>query len=195
MIKETSENLEGYVDDAENVITSDAEFFIVDEILSRFERTSGAILNRSSKSKVMGLGAWKNRECWPLKWLKVEKRLKIFGFIMAPSYNDTLNENWADQLLKLQRSFHAWSSRVFETLSQRAEVITTFALSTVWFRAQVLSLSNFWAKKFVKEICSFLWKGQPYRNVLPFETVCLPKEKGGLGIPFFQAKCDARLRL
>ena len=43
------------------------------------------------------------------------------------------------------------------------------------------------------EVTSFLWRGQITRNVLALETVCLPREKGGLGIPFIRAKCDALL--
>ena len=43
------------------------------------------------------------------------------------------------------------------------------------------------------EVAGFLWRGQITRDALAFETVCLPKEKGGLGIPFLRAKCDALL--
>ena len=69
----------------------------------------------------------------------------------------------------------------------------TFALSRIWFRAQVLPLPQSWASKFESTIASFLWKGQQTKNLLSMETICLPCENGGLGIPFLRAKCDALL--
>ena len=55
-----NESQEGYVDDAELIIVKDSEFIVVDRIVETFEQMSGAILNRSSKSKVLGLGRWKD---------------------------------------------------------------------------------------------------------------------------------------
>ena len=187
------ESLEAYVDDSESFLSSEEDFIKSERTVCRFERISGAILNRSKKSKVLGLGQWKGRESWPLKWLKSEKSLKIFGFHIYPDYNQTVEANWSDQLAKLRKLFFSWSDRCLETLFQRAEVIRTFALSLVWYRAQVIPLTDRWAKSFESEIRLFLWKGQPMRNMLPLETVCLPLGKGGLGIPYFRSKCDALL--
>ena len=66
------------MDDSECVLIHDEEFKLVDEAVQRFEQLSGAILNRSSKSKVLGLGSWKTRNVWPLSWLKTVDSLKIF---------------------------------------------------------------------------------------------------------------------
>ena len=75
----------------------------------------------------------------------------------------------------------------------RAEVIKTFALSRIWFRAQILPLPHAWANKFETAIAGFLWKGQQVKNLLSLESVCQPCSNGGLGIPFVRAKCDALL--
>ena len=45
----------------EGIITSDYDMVEVDRLVAMFEVTSGAILNRSTKTKVMGLGEWKDR--------------------------------------------------------------------------------------------------------------------------------------
>ena len=58
----TRELLEGFVDDVEVVIVSDSELLKVDSVGRDFERISGAIINRSKKSKIMGLGGWKGWE-------------------------------------------------------------------------------------------------------------------------------------
>ena len=136
------ENLEGFVDDAKVVLINDEEFIIVNATVAMFEAVSGAILNRSNKSKVMGLGVWKGRETWPLQWLKSEPYLKIFGFIMYPDFKVSMDANWNDQLKKFKNTLFSWSSRVLDTLSERAEVLGTFALSRLYYRAQVLPLSS-----------------------------------------------------
>ena len=64
------EKSEGFVDDTEAVITNDKELLIVDEILREFEQMSGAIVNRSKKCKIMGLGGWKSRTEWPLDYFE-----------------------------------------------------------------------------------------------------------------------------
>ena len=80
------EKQESFVDDSEIIVTNDSEFWAVDEMVRRFEQVSGAILNRSSKSKVMGLGCWKGQTRWPLRWLETLSEIKIFGIIMTPCY-------------------------------------------------------------------------------------------------------------
>ena len=67
------------------------DLVIIDNIFTRFESVSGAIRSRSWKSKVMGLGPWRNKLEWPLPWLRVEKELKIFGFQICPTYKQTLD--------------------------------------------------------------------------------------------------------
>ena len=52
------EKLEAYVDDVTAVVTKDEEFLAVDNIFCMFKGLSGAILSRSDKSKVMGLGEY-----------------------------------------------------------------------------------------------------------------------------------------
>ena len=51
------ERVEAYVEDVEVVVGSDADILLVDQIVDRFEEVSRAILNRSSKSVILGLGA------------------------------------------------------------------------------------------------------------------------------------------
>ena len=50
---------------------ADQEFVEVDKVVSQYESVSGSLINRDKKSTVMGLGKWKNRQVWPLNWLKV----------------------------------------------------------------------------------------------------------------------------
>ena len=40
-------------------------------------------------------------------------------------------------------------------------------------------------------IRNFLWLGQPHKNQLSLECVCLEKSRGGLGLLLLEAKCEA----
>ena len=80
---------EDYSDDTE-FVSDDVEGLVrFDQVMTRFEATSGAILSRNSKSKVLGLGTWQGKEDWPqeVNWLKTENRLKFFGFTICTTYH------------------------------------------------------------------------------------------------------------
>ena len=55
---------EDYCDDVNFIGERVSDLLVIEEIFSNFEDISGAILSRSEKSKVMGLGAWKGRQDW-----------------------------------------------------------------------------------------------------------------------------------
>ena len=74
-----SQRDEDYCDDVNFIGENTCDLIIIDEIFLNFEKISGAILFRSKKSKVMGLGLWKNRLEWPLPWLKVVPMIKCLA--------------------------------------------------------------------------------------------------------------------
>ena len=187
------EKVEAYVDDAMVFVTNKEEIVLVDKVMRGFERASGAILNRSAKTKIMGLGDWKGNKRWPLSWVDTVAEMKIFGFVVRPNWDQLLERNWEEQLKSFKETLMGWSSRTLDTLSERAQVVTTFALSKLWYRAQILPLPGVWAAKFEEAVAGFLWRGQITVHLLPQETVCLPKGEGGLGMPYLRAKCESLL--
>ena len=70
---------ESYVDDVNVCFGGEHDLLVVNEIFQKFEAMSGAILCRDIKTKVLGLGEWKDKEEWVLPWVKVVKSFKIFG--------------------------------------------------------------------------------------------------------------------
>ena len=100
-------------------------------IFREFESVSGAILSRSKKTKVMGLGEWKDRQIWPLPWIKVEDELKIFGFFITPSYERTIVVNWERLVKKVSDVLISWRSRQLPSLRMRSDVIRIFATSKI----------------------------------------------------------------
>ena len=131
-----------YCDDVE-VLSDDVQDLVrFDRIMRRFEETSGAILSRNEKSKVLGFGTWKDKVDWPeeVYWLKVVKQLKVFGFIICPTYQETVKKTWEKVVTGFEKVLHSWASRSLDTLSQRVDVAKTFALSKLYYVGQVLPL-------------------------------------------------------
>ena len=123
LVKGIEEDLEGFVDDTEVLVSSDEDFVAVDKCVARFERVSGAILNRSTKSVVFGFGAWKVRTSWPLSWLKTFTVHKVFGFILHHIFSAIPEKNLTDQLHKFCSTLFSLAPRVIGGLLQRAETV------------------------------------------------------------------------
>ena len=139
---------EDYCDDVELLIESDEDLIKANDIFEKFESFAGAILNRSNKSKIMGIGGFQGRKEWPLPWLKVEERLKIFGVYIYPTYQQILTENWNDLLAKFRGKLFSWNLRSLDTFQQRVDVLQIFGTSKLWYLCQVLPLPGHLAAKF-----------------------------------------------
>ena len=180
-----------YVDDISAISTEIQDLFILDETFALFEKVSGTVLNRSNKSKIMGLGGWRDRQEWPLPWLKPENKLKIFGIHFLPTIKESQNASWEACTAGFRSCLHSWSSRFLPTLSQRVMVLSTFAMSKLWYLAQILPIPKKVVEQLEKEVRGFLWRGRIEK--LPLEELYAPVKEGGLGLPSIQAKGDALL--
>ena len=54
-----------------------------------------------------------------------------------------------------------------------------------------MPLPDSFASKFENIISKFIWRGHLTNNVLSRDTICLPKERGGLGVPHLRLKCKS----
>ena len=182
---------EPYVDDATMLITSDHQLDLVDDLFRRFEGVSGAILNCSNKSKILGLGQWEGRRSWPLPWLKVVDQLKVLGVWLYPSYNQIVGQNYAKLVANLKKCLLEWGCRILSSLKQRVEVIHTFALSKLWYIAQILPLPQKQLLEIESAVRRFLWKDSHEQPTL--DTLKNPGKKGGLGLVDIGSKAEALL--
>ena len=153
----------------------------------------GSILSRNKKSKVMGLGNWKGKQDWPeeVKWMKVVTEMKIFGFTICSNYQQTLRQTWERVVKGFQRVLFSWQSRQLETLAQRVEVAKTFALSKLYYVAQVLPLPNKFRKLVESSLSKFIFRGRHER--LQLDKLQNSYEDGGLGLPNIAVKADSLL--
>ena len=182
-----------YCDDVQTLSEDVRDLIKFDEVMQKFEKTSGAILSRNKKSKVMGIGQWKGKQDWPeqVKWMKVVTEMKIFGFTICPTYQQTLKQTWERVLRGFVKVLFSWQSRQLETIAQRVEVTKTFALSKLYYVAQVLPLPNKYRKQIESSLSKFIFRGRHERlKVDELENSC---EQGGLGLPNIAVKADSLL--
>ena len=180
-----------FVDDTNIIIQNEEDLVIVDRIFTQFEDMSGAILNRDSKTKIMGLGEWQGKQDWALPWVKVEGSLNIFGIKFYPTYEQTLEVNWNVAKKGFVDCLNAWKIRSLETIFQRVQVLTTFAMPKLWYKALLLPLPGKLAGQFEEEIRQFIWAGKLEKPA--FAEMCNPVDQGGLGVICIRSKCDSLL--
>ena len=182
---------EAYVDDCNLLIQDENDLLVVDTIFRNFEDLSGAILNRDCKTKIMGLGEWRGKEKWKLDWIKVESSLKIFGITFHPTYDEILEDNWRLAKEGFVKCLNAWKTRSLESIFQKVEVLKTYALPKLWYKALLLPLPGKIAGQFEGEIRRFIWKGKLEKPA--FVEMCNPVDMGGLGLPCIRSKADSLL--
>ena len=179
----TAQILEAYCDDVNIITNSLDDLKKLGGIIGSFERYSGAILSRDNKCKVMGLGKWSNKLDWPISWLQVVDSLKIFGIFIARTYSETLQLNWDFRFNKFRSVIMAWSSRNFESLQQRIEVVKVFGLSRVYFVASILPIRRKMVEKFESVIGNFIWAKRGNNLRVALKELMNQESAGGLGLP------------
>ena len=180
-----------YCDDVEIMIEDEQDLLKAEEIFRKFESFAGAILNRTSKSKIMGIGRYQGRQQWPLPWLKVEESLKIFGVHIYPTYKKILEVNWTELLKKFRGKLYSWNLRSLDTFQQRVDVLQIFGTSKLWYLCQVLPLPPSFAAKFehIINIRRFIWVGKVEK--LALDETKNTREHGGLNFVCIRSKADA----
>ena len=179
--------LEAFCDDINILIGREEDFILLDKIIEDFESFSAAIISRNLKCKVLGLGRWKNKDTWPLDYLVTENEIKVFGIWVKNSYQEMSARNWAYRLDKLKKSVISWSTRTFDTVLHRIEVLKCFGLSRVYYVASVLPMKARWMKSFNQVMGDFLWRKSGKVLKLPMDEIVNSFGRGGLGLPSIEA--------
>ena len=111
--------VQGYLDDCKPAITSMAEFALLDNACSLFERSSGCKLHRdpaSNKCKMLALGRWKGtlqQEDIPLPYLQLTDHLDFLGCKLYANYNATRRENGEILKTRVKDQIGGWKSGKF----------------------------------------------------------------------------------
>ena len=149
-------NVEAFCDYLNVITTKETDLLVVDEAVQKFEKVSGAILSRNRKCQIIGFGKWKDREVWPLQYIKAVKEIKVFGVIFMNSYRDMLSKNWSVRFQKFEAAIISWNGRILESIYQRIEIMKTFAMSRLYYLASILPLPQGISKKIDQVIGKFI---------------------------------------
>ena len=182
---------EAYMDDIQFLSSNEEDLVTFNRVFQQFEVQSGAMLCRDRKSKVMGLGQWQGKQDWPLDWIQSVQVMKVLGFQVCPQYSDTLRCTWEAVFKGFRSRLFSWESRALNTLQQRVDVSKTFALSKLWYVAQVLPLPTDVLRNIESALSSFIFKGRHER--LKLEEIENSVEEGGLGLTCVATKAECLL--
>ena len=188
-ITDFSQQDEDYADDVEAMVEKEEDFIKIDILFQKFEACSGAVLSRTNKSKVLGLGGWKERRNWPLPWLQTVFELKIFGFQVLQTYQETLNRNWSTLVESIGNVILSFQLRALDTLHQRVDCLKIYILSKLVYKAQALPLPGVYAAQFERIIFRFLWRGKLEK--LSLQEIYNSPDEGGLGMVDIRTKSES----
>ena len=111
--------------------------------------------------------------------------------MILPTYQETLNKTWEKVVRGFEKVLLSWQSRSLETLSQKVDVVKIFALSKLYYVAQVLPLPPKFKARIESCMSKFIFRGRHERLLLSeLENDC---EQGGLGLPNISTKADSLL--
>ena len=173
-----------YADDTTTFLKNISSLVQLFNLVSIYERGSGAKLNRS-KTEAMWLGAWRSRVDEPLglTWVKKMKVLGVW-FGVVPVEQD----NWSSKLTKLEKSINLWKSRSLSLLG-KCLIVNVIGLSKFYYLARVLLLPEWVSRRVNQLIWPFIW-GSKIETVSRKSCFCSVPE-GGLGLTNFPRKCEA----
>lgn len=176
-----------YADDTTGFLKSLYSLRVLLDVVSVYEKGSGAKLNRS-KSEAMWVGSWKDRVDQPLglTWVKKMKILGVFFGVI-----DVQRDNWEPKLSKLDKMLTLWKSRSLSMVG-KSLIINTLGVSKLLYLSRILITPRWVIDRYNGLIWNFLWgsKIEPVAR----KTLHCPVVKGGLGIVDFEVKGRA-LRL
>ena len=114
--------ISGYADDT-NLFTIDNESIVnIFNVLNQFEAATGASLNKS-KTKIYGIGTWKNKIDWPIPWLNTSvDSFKSLGITFSNDYQLAVTTNWENIMQSIEIKVRIMQN-VKLTMYQKATMI------------------------------------------------------------------------
>ena len=169
----------GYADDSTLPVRDDESLLEIYSLITKFEKAMGAKLNKD-KTKIYGIGNWKDRGQWPLDWIRIEKDFFFtLGIYHSNDYNSSVCKNWDVIINTLTAHSKVILNRRL-SLHQRVTYANSCMLSKIWYVSHIYPLSKGLSKKINKIVFQYIWGGryEPIRRT----TVYRPKKEGGLAI-------------
>ena len=187
----------GYIDDIKPAITSMAEFTLVDQGSSLFEKASGCILHRdpaSGKVKFLPLGRWKGtltKEDLPVNYIAISDHLDMVGVQLMATHTQTRKCNGDNLQNRVSTTIGPWRGGKFMPLTQRGHSVNTYCLSKIWFKSASVDMRVLDITKITSLVKSWIYADQLEK---PEELVLYRSRKHG-GLNVYNVKLRAMAEL
>ena len=185
------QTVEGFMDDVNIFSTKRRDLLRIDETFQQYEMLSSTLLSRSKKTKILGLGGWKEEEEWELPWLKPVKQMRILGIQVSSDIDATYQMSWNIVVTNIRAMIQKWISRKDITLAGKVRIANVLILAKVWYTGQTMPIQQEVVCKIERAISYYLFNNKIER--IQLEQLYTKKEKGGLELVNIQAKCQALL--
>ena len=173
-----------YADDTMTILKDFVSLRNLFELISIYERGSGAKLNKS-KTEAMWLGAWKHRFDEPLglTWVK---KMKILGVFFGTILTEV--DNWQSKLKKLEKSLNLWKLRSLSLIG-KSLIVNVLRLSKFGYLARILLMPDWVLQQVNKLVYLFIWGSRI--ETVSRKTCCLPVKGGCINSVSLCLKSDA----
>ena len=102
-IKKQTINVLAFVDDITIITNREEDLKKTDKIIQNFENATNSKINRH-KSKILGLGEWKNKRKWEIKEIEGVDNLKLLGIKIENNMQKTIKKTKTKYSLKSEKS-------------------------------------------------------------------------------------------
>ena len=145
----------------------------------KFESATGCKLNKT-KTKIFGLGPWRDRPVWPLPWLQgYTGSFTTLGILFSDDYEIAVNSSWTNILCKIKNTLASFHNRRL-TLHQKAVIVNTLVFSKTWYISHIYPLPVKYAKLISKEVFFYIWGKKC--EFIKRDTLTKSMLEGGLGM-------------
>ena len=173
-----------YADDSSSLIARPDQVRKAREIVSRYERATGAKLHEG-KTMVMPIGKMRQRSMTntqlDVKYSMMgrEDREVYLGDVMG--YGVTDEERFGKILEGIEKTGRTWNKENIGIFGQSL-IANTILLSKISHRASVNALSPQIRKEITEKFKAFIWKGEAKRGKVRWEILVRKEEEGGVGL-------------
>ena len=144
-----------FADDLTTFVSDTQSFFLLQGLLDRFGRISGLIRLNEEKTEAYWLGSLHESPEY-IGVDKVNKPMKILGIFFTYNWQKYQELNFENIIRSIQKSINAWRWRNL-TLIGRIQIIKTFAIPKIMFRASLIPLTKEIVKQVNNVLFNFIW--------------------------------------
>jgi hypothetical protein len=167
------------------VIQNKQDINTLRRIIKLYTQATGASINWE-KSTGLPIGRWNTNQ--ELDGVQYTDNAKILGINFGTTIAQNITHTWTDKINKIRASIKDFHIRQLD-LQQKLRVCNVWLLSTIWYTAQLLPITDDQANQILTIIIQYIWRGSIFR--VPITTLYKKATEGGLDMINIKAKCDA----